>query len=138
MIPLDKFSHDLLIEVLRETHPTLTHGVDFIVAHYIKDGSTEQVGDPFFIKWSGPGKPPDVTLLKARYEMQAGKHKANLARRYRDACLADTDHKATHPADAPETHNSNAAAWAAYRQALRDITSQPGFPHDIQWPEMPT
>lgn len=29
------------------------------------------------------------------------------------------------------------AAWATYRQALRDITSQAGFPWDIQWPAQP-
>lgn len=29
-------------------------------------------------------------------------------------------------------------AWATYRQALRDITTQEGFPHDIIWPEPPT
>jgi hypothetical protein len=29
------------------------------------------------------------------------------------------------------------ASQAAYRQALRDITSQPGFPWDITWPEVP-
>jgi hypothetical protein len=28
-------------------------------------------------------------------------------------------------------------AWAAYRQALRDITSQAGFPWTIDWPEQP-
>jgi hypothetical protein len=26
------------------------------------------------------------------------------------------------------------AAWAAYRQSLRDITAQPGFPGNIDWP----
>jgi hypothetical protein len=29
------------------------------------------------------------------------------------------------------------AAWATYRQALRDITAQEGFPWDIEWPEQP-
>lgn len=29
-------------------------------------------------------------------------------------------------------------AWGAYRQALRDITAQPGFPASITWPEEPT
>lgn len=29
-------------------------------------------------------------------------------------------------------------AWAAYRQALRDITDQAGFPHDVVWPTKPT
>lgn len=27
--------------------------------------------------------------------------------------------------------------WATYRQALRDITEQPGYPTDITWPERP-
>ncbi|MBU1040524.1 MAG: phage tail assembly chaperone [Proteobacteria bacterium] len=27
------------------------------------------------------------------------------------------------------------AAWAAYRQALRDITEQAGFPQVVGWPE---
>jgi hypothetical protein len=28
-------------------------------------------------------------------------------------------------------------AWATYRQALRDITAQAGFPTDVQWPTPP-
>lgn len=28
-------------------------------------------------------------------------------------------------------------AWANYRQALRDVTSQPGFPWDVTWPTQP-
>ncbi|MBQ7435453.1 MAG: phage tail assembly chaperone [Oscillospiraceae bacterium] len=27
--------------------------------------------------------------------------------------------------------------WAEYRQALRDITEQPGFPFEVEWPEKP-
>lgn len=29
------------------------------------------------------------------------------------------------------------AAWAAYRQALRDITTQSGFPFSVVWPQEP-
>lgn len=29
------------------------------------------------------------------------------------------------------------AAWAAYRQSLRDITSQEGFPDTVEWPRYP-
>lgn len=29
------------------------------------------------------------------------------------------------------------AAWAAYRQALRDVPSQAGFPWQVQWPIEP-
>jgi hypothetical protein len=39
----------------------------------------------------------------------------------------------TQVADAPV----DKAAWAAYRQALRDITAQSGFPWDTQWPTQP-
>jgi hypothetical protein len=28
--------------------------------------------------------------------------------------------------------------WQTYRQALRDITAQPGYPIDIVWPTLPT
>lgn len=35
--------------------------------------------------------------------------------------------------DAPVDH----ATWAAYRQALRDVSSQPGFPWNVQWPSQP-
>lgn len=28
-------------------------------------------------------------------------------------------------------------AWATYRQALRDVPSQAGFPRDVQWPTQP-
>ena len=29
------------------------------------------------------------------------------------------------------------AAWAAYRQALRDVPTQAGFPWDVAWPAQP-
>jgi hypothetical protein len=31
----------------------------------------------------------------------------------------------------------NAAEWATYRQELRDLTTQAGFPWNIDWPEAP-
>lgn len=34
-------------------------------------------------------------------------------------------------------NNLDKTAWAEYRQALRDITDQPGFPGNIVWPEPP-
>lgn len=49
----------------------------------------------------------------------------------RNDLLADTDW--TQVADAPVDQ----AAWATYRQALRDITTQDGFPNSITWPTKP-
>lgn len=35
------------------------------------------------------------------------------------------------------TKPANIAEWETYRQALRDITGQSGFPQNIQWPQKP-
>ena len=52
---------------------------------------------------------------------------AGLVRQARDEFLAETDvwGLSDYPATAEQT---------AYRQALRDITDQAGFPTDITWP----
>lgn len=56
---------------------------------------------------------------------------AEKVRSRRDALLSASDW--TQVADAPVDQ----AAWAAYRQALRDIPAQAGFPADVIWPEKP-
>lgn len=56
---------------------------------------------------------------------------AKSVREQRNQKLKDSDW--TQVADAPV----DKAAWATYRQALRDITAQAGFPWDIQWPAQP-
>ena len=30
------------------------------------------------------------------------------------------------------------ARWQVYRQSLRDISEQPGFPYEVEWPTPPT
>ena len=37
----------------------------------------------------------------------------------------------------PDVPLETKAAWATYRQALRDITDQAGFPFDVVWPVAP-
>ena len=37
----------------------------------------------------------------------------------------------------PDSPAGDRDAWVAYRQALRDITSQPGFPIHVEWPVAP-
>lgn len=57
--------------------------------------------------------------------------KADIARAKRDNLLSNSDW--TQVADAPVDQT----AWATYRQALRDIPSQVGFPNEIEWPTEP-
>ena len=56
-------------------------------------------------------------------------------RQQRDILLADSDW--TQLADAPLTATKK-AQWATYRQALRDISSQPGYPGSVTWPTPPS
>jgi hypothetical protein len=37
----------------------------------------------------------------------------------------------------PDVPDETKVAWAAYRQALRDLPEQPGFPDSVDWPVLP-
>ena len=55
-------------------------------------------------------------------------------RKERDALLAECDWVTIKGAD---TNTPVDEAWATYRQALRDITTQDGFPYSVTWPTKP-
>ena len=48
----------------------------------------------------------------------------------RNSLLADTDYLAL-------SDNTLSTDMATYRQSLRDVTSQAGFPTDVTWPTKP-
>jgi hypothetical protein len=56
---------------------------------------------------------------------------AEEVRTQRDALLSQSDW--TQVPDAPVDQ----AAWAEYRQALRDLPQQAGFPQEVVWPNPP-
>ena len=58
--------------------------------------------------------------------------KAILIRQQRDALLSETDYLMM--PDYPMS-DADRDALRAYRQALRDIPEQPGFPDEVAWPE---
>lgn len=61
--------------------------------------------------------------------------KAEFVRAKRDAMLRDSDF-AVLP-DSPLTKKTEQEAWKTYRQALRDVPEQEGFPEDVVWPVSP-
>jgi hypothetical protein len=73
-------------------------------------------GDPVLVDAPGPTDAELATAAKAQ----------------RDVLLAASDWTQLRDVD-----DATAAAWAPYRQALRDLTSQPGFPRTITWPVAP-
>lgn len=56
---------------------------------------------------------------------------ASTVRSFRNSLLAESDW--TQVSDS----TADKLAWATYRQELRDITAQAGFPHSVTWPTKP-
>lgn len=73
--------------------------------------------------WDGVSFIKDTTAEEAKA--------AAAVREERNEKLKKTDW--TQVADAPV----DKAVWATYRQALRDVSTQTGFPWDVQWPIEP-
>ena len=68
---------------------------------------------------------------EAAYKAIKDAEQASAVRQSRSDRLADCDW--TQVADSPV----DKAVWATYRQALRDITTQDGFPWSVTWPDAP-
>lgn len=88
-----------------------------------RDG-VEQLAGKWYTKWS-------VADMDAEAVAAKDAEQAKAVRASRNKMLADSDW--TQVADAPV----DKTAWATYRQALRDVSTQTGFPWDVQWPIEP-
>ena len=88
--------------------PFLENG-NYVIAHRLIEKTAEQ--------------------LQQEIEMNA-----SVARSDRDYLLQMSDW--THISDSPLSTEKK-AEWGAYRQALRDITKQDGFPLNVIWPDKP-
>ena len=79
-----------------------------------------------------------VTVTKAEQEQAYTARKdaeaATAARAERDKLIASCDWMAIKAFEGGTTVSTE---WATYRQALRDVSAQAGFPNDITWPEKP-
>ena len=86
-------------------------------------------GDYVFTEDDIVGDIPASVTAQAVAE-RVHENRCKRTRRDRDALLSETDVWAL-----PDRTMSD--AQIAYRQALRDITSQEGFPLDVTWPVKP-
>tara|TARA_R100000426_G_scaffold72223_1_gene50272 strand:- start:187 stop:459 length:273 start_codon:yes stop_codon:yes gene_type:complete len=73
----------------------------------------------------------EENALIAERATEANEHPAREARNERNLKLAETDWRAGSDLVLSDE-------WKAYRQALRDISAQSGFPNDITWPTEPS
>ena len=84
----------------------------------------ELIGDKWFTKYSVSDLDADGIALKDAEQ-------AKSVREQRNRLIAECDW--TQVEDSPV----DKAAWATYRQELRDITLQAGFPFDVTYPTKP-
>lgn len=130
------FTHEAMVEVVRDLIPSAVHGRDFLVGQHIGDDG-EKDGDPFLLQWKLPDDQPDPAALKEMFEADREKYVGRLVRRLRDGLLEWSDGKADVPSDAPPSVQERAARWKSYRNALRNIPEQAGFPLNVEWPSVP-
>jgi hypothetical protein len=90
----------------------------------VTEGTPVQIAGAWTQVW-------DVTAATPEQITERTATQAGVVRKQRNRLLADSDW--TQLPDAPV----DASAWASYRQALRDVTSQTGFPWSVTWPEPP-
>ena len=113
------------------------------VYQYSQAAGVEQIGGkwytkhilgPVFTNTPAVGDIPAKTAAEneAAYKATKDADQATSVRTSRTDKLKESDW--THTTDSTV---ANKEAWATYRQALRDITSQVGFPWTITWPDAP-
>jgi hypothetical protein len=92
---------------------------------------TKHILGPVFTDTTVDGVTTTAAENEAAYKAAKDAEQAKSVRSERGEKLKDSDW--TQVADAPV----DKAAWATYRQALRDVTQQSGFPWTITWPTQP-
>jgi hypothetical protein len=92
---------------------------------------TKYVLGPVFADTTVDGVTTTAAEHEAAYKAIKDAEQASAVRQSRSDRLADCDW--TQVADSPV----DKAVWATYRQALRDITTQDGFPWNVTWPDSP-
>jgi hypothetical protein len=114
--------------------PQATGGT--VYQYSMRQGVEQQSDGKWYTKYVlGPifADTPDATAAEqeAAYKAMKDAEQAKAVRDTRSQKLKDCDW--TQLADTPV----DKAVWATYRQALRDIPTQSGFPWVINWPAQP-
>ena len=115
----------------------------------IRNGVTQDANGNWVQAWSVVDMFQDttdddgVTTTKAEheaaYQARLDADAAESVRTQRDKLLAESDWvtvKAVDQNAADSLGIQVPQVWLDYRQALRDITTQDGFPHNVIWPEV--
>ena len=122
---VNRFESDIVFE-----GPQASGGT---VYQYSQRDGVEELEGKWYTKYIlGPVFTGDTAAAdEAEYKARRDAEQAANVRNSRTEKLKDSDW--TQIADS----TADKAVWATYRQALRDITTQSGFPWTITWPTQP-
>ena len=129
---LDSYGYDAVLN-----GPSATTSGPYEIS--VRDG-VEEVNGQWFTKFVvGPvftdNDEATAAEQEAAYRADIDARVGASVRQNRDKALAASDW--TVLTDSPLT-TAKKTEWKTYRQALRDITSAEGFPHDVTWPSEPS
>lgn len=133
---LDAFGAD---QVFKGAEPQTSSPYQFVFEQGVEqiDGKwyTKQMVGPVFIDiTNGDGAVITAGDQDSAYRAAKDADQAAAVRADRDRRLAECDWVVI---KAYETNSNVPAAWEIYRQALRDVPAQAGFPWGITWPTKP-
>ena len=101
--------------------------------------------DEEYVAWlDAGGEPTKIDTIDSLGETLFGQYPADapqtaaVVRTKRDKALAACDWIAIRQADASTLSETQWATWKIYRQALRDMLAQTGFPASVEWLIAPT
>lgn len=125
--PLTSFPESPTEESLREFNVVVVQPVGKPIVDYLHS-ATEDVPTILNGTWTQVWVVSDATAAEIADRTE---ERATSVRFARNAALTNSDW--TQVADAPV----DKAIWAEYRQQLRDVTAQQGFPFSVVWPVQP-
>lgn len=101
----------------------------------VRDGVEQDANDNWVEKWVEQDMFADTSDAtkaeqEAAYQATLDADAAASVRAQRDELIAATDWRAA-------SDLTLSSEWTDYRQALRDVPGQEGFPHTITWPTAP-
>ena len=122
---VNRFESDIVLE-----GPQATGGT---VYQYSQRDGVEQLDGKWYTKYIlGPVFTGDTAAAdEAEYKAMKDAERATSVRASRTQMLNDCDWTQIADSTADKT------AWATYRQALRDVPAQAGFPWTVTWPDAP-
>ena len=108
----DQFGIDMIFEGPQKQGPPP-------YSYTYRDG-IEKIDDKWYTKYT----------IGKRDKKEIDDNQAKNIRNRRDNLIKESDWRAV-------SDRKLEPEWKEYRQALRDITKQEGFPHDVKWPTDP-